>query len=104
MAGIDDEALLGEIGRKRGSLLPGGRVNLQKAAEIAINDFRSGAWGRITLESPTEFAQWLAAGQLLDAERQARIEARGKKKPQRQSQDLDEAGDSVISGSDSPQA
>ncbi|MDB6000452.1 MAG: GTP-binding protein HSR1-related, partial [Rhizobacter sp.] len=77
MAGIDDEALLAEIGRKRGSLLPGGRVNLQKAAEIAINDFRSGAWGRITLESPDEFKQWLAAGLVLDAERQARIEARG---------------------------
>jgi ribosome biogenesis GTPase A len=65
------EALLADIGRKRGGLLAGGRVNLQKAAEIAIDDFRSGAWGRITLETPDQFAQWWADGQALDAERRA---------------------------------
>ncbi len=81
---LSDEGLLADIGRKRGGLLAGGQVNLQKAAEIAINDFRSGAWGRITLETPDEFAQWQAAGLALDAERQARREARNKKpKPQR---------------------
>ena len=71
-----NETLLAEIGRKRGGLLPGGQVNLQKAAEIAINDFRAGAWGRITLETPAQFAQWAAAGQALDAERLARRERR----------------------------
>jgi ribosome biogenesis GTPase A len=81
---VSDEGLLADIARKRGGLLAGGQVNLQKAAEIAINDFRSGAWGRITLETPDEFAQWQAAGLALDAERQARREARNKKpKPQR---------------------
>jgi len=80
----DDEALLAAIGRKRGGLLAGGRVNMQKAAEIAINDFRSGAWGRITLESPAEFAQWRAAGDALEAERVARRQARSaSRKPQR---------------------
>ena len=58
-----DEDLLAAIGRQRGGLLSGGRVNMQKAAEMAIHDFRSGAWGRISLETPDEFAQWLAAGQ-----------------------------------------
>ena len=83
-AAVSDEGLLADIGRKRGGLLAGGHVNLQKAAEIAINDFRSGAWGRITLETPDEFAQWQAAGLALDAERQARREARKRKpKPQR---------------------
>ena len=76
-----DDALLGDLGRKRGGLMSGGRVNLQKAAEIAINDFRAGAWGRITLESPGDFVQWWAAGQLLNAERQARRDQRGKKSP-----------------------
>jgi ribosome biogenesis GTPase A len=71
-----DEGLLAAIGRQRGGLLAGGQVNLQKAAEIAINDFRSGAWGRITLETPAQFAQWQAAGRALDAERQARRKAR----------------------------
>ena len=50
-------------------------MNLQKAAEIAIHDFRSGALGRITLETPGEFAQWLAAGEKLDAERQVKKDA-----------------------------
>ena len=75
-AGLDDEALLMEIGRKRGSLLGGGRVNLQKAAEIVIYEFRAGTLGRITLESPDDFGRWLAAGQLADAERQAKKDRR----------------------------
>ena len=83
-SGITDEALLADLGRKRGGLLAGGRVNLQKAAEIAINDFRTGAWGRITLETPEQFAQWLAVGRARDVARQAKRDARGQKpKPQR---------------------
>ena len=76
---LSDEALLADIGRRRGGLMAGGVVNLQKAAEIAINDFRTGAWGRITLETPDEFAQWQAEARRLDAERQASREARGKR-------------------------
>ena len=82
-----DEALLADLGRKRGGLLAGGRVNLQKAAEIAINDFRCGAWGRITLETPQQFARWCAAGAVLEAARQARVAARSKKKPPQRGQD-----------------
>ena len=50
-------------------------INLQKAAEIVIYEFRAAALGRITLETPEEFATWLAAGQLLDAERQVKKDA-----------------------------
>jgi len=71
-----DESLLEAIARKRGGLRAGGAVNLQKAAEIAINDFRSGAWGRITLETPEEFGQWVIEGQAREAQRQARALAR----------------------------
>ncbi len=70
-----DEELLEAIGRKRGALQAGQRVNLQKSAEIAINDFRSGVLGRVTLETPEEFALWLAAGQTIDAQRQLKKEA-----------------------------
>jgi len=70
-----DEQLLDAIGRKRGALQGGARVNLQKAAEIVIHEFRSGVLGRITLETPDEFAQWLAVGQKLDAERQVKKDA-----------------------------
>lgn len=48
----------------------GGRINLNKAAEIVIHDFRSAVLGRITLETPEQFAQWLAEGKQIDAERQ----------------------------------
>ena len=83
-AGASDDDLLADLGRKRGGLLPGGHVNLQKAAEIAINDFRTGAWGRITLETPAQFAQWWAAGQVRDAQRQARRDERNARMPDRQ--------------------
>jgi ribosome biogenesis GTPase A len=66
------DELLAAIGRKRGALMAGGRVNLQKAAEIVINDFRAGAWGRISLETPEEFAAWHRAGAEREAERVAR--------------------------------
>jgi len=73
--GKSDEQLLEAVGRKRGALMAGGRVNLTHAAEIVINDFRSGALGRLTLETPEEFAQWLQVGEQLDAERQVKKDA-----------------------------
>ena len=72
---LSDEDLLNAIGRQRGALQSGQRVNLQKAAEIVIYDFRAAALGRITLETPLEFAQWLQAGQQLDAQRQVKKDA-----------------------------
>ncbi|MCZ8252202.1 MAG: ribosome biogenesis GTPase YlqF [Hylemonella sp.] len=69
---LQSEELLEAIGRSRGALMAGNQVNLQKAAELLIHDFRSGALGRITLETPEEYARWLAEGRKLDAERQLR--------------------------------
>jgi len=83
---LANDALLADVGRKRGGLMAGGRVNMQKAAEVAINDFRSGAWGRISLETPDQFKQWQAEALVLEAERQARRDERSRKKtpvPQR---------------------
>ena len=79
IAAMKDEELLEAIGRKRGALLGKGRVNLQKAAEIVMHEFRAGHLGRITLETPEEFAAWLAEGQRIDAERAAKKAARGKR-------------------------
>jgi hypothetical protein len=75
VAAMTDDDLLEAIGRKRGALQGGKRINLQKAAEMAIYDFRAAVMGRITLETPEEFAQWLAAGQILDAQRQVKKDA-----------------------------
>ncbi len=95
IAALTEEALLSAIGRKRGALQSGNRVDLQKAAEIAIYDFRAAAMGRITLETPDEFAGWLAVGQKMDAERQVKKDAieldrkiRFKKIPRPNSRDL----------------
>ena len=72
---LSDEDLLTAIGRQRGALQSGQRVNTQKAAEIVIYDFRAAALGRVTLETPAEFAHWLQAGQQLDAQRQVKKDA-----------------------------
>jgi ribosome biogenesis GTPase A len=46
--------LLVEIGKRRGALRGGGVVDMHRAADALIHDFRSGAIGRITLESPAD--------------------------------------------------
>ncbi|MBU1172632.1 MAG: ribosome biogenesis GTPase YlqF [Proteobacteria bacterium] len=46
--------LLEAIGRKRGCLLKGGRIDMHKAAEILIHDLRSGKIGRISFEKPQD--------------------------------------------------
>lgn len=46
------EALLTEIGRSRGGLRKGGTVDLHKAAEIFVHEFRAGVMGPISLEAP----------------------------------------------------
>ncbi len=79
VAAMKGEEVLEAVGRKRGALLGKGRINTQKAAEIAIQEFRTAALGRITLETPQEFAQWLAAGQQLDAQRLVKKEARARR-------------------------
>jgi ribosome biogenesis GTPase A len=80
IADLRDEEVLEAIGRKRGALLGKGRVNLQKAAEIVMTEFRAGNIGRISLETPEEFAQWVAAGEEKEAQRLAKKAAR-KAKP-----------------------
>jgi len=48
------EALITEIGRRRGCLRSGGVVDLHKASEILVHEFRSGGLGRISLETPSD--------------------------------------------------
>ena len=46
------EALLTEIGRRRGALRAGGVVDLHKAAEVLVHEVRAGTIGKISLERP----------------------------------------------------
>ncbi|WP_028611058.1 ribosome biogenesis GTPase YlqF [Paenibacillus harenae] len=41
-----------DIGRRRGCLVSGGRVDLEKTSGIILRDLRAGKLGRITLEAP----------------------------------------------------
>jgi len=77
-----DESILVAIAKFRGAIQSGGRMNTTKASEIVIHDFRSAALGRLTLETPTEFAEWLASGLKADAERALLKEAATKLKKQ----------------------
>lgn len=52
-----DVELLDMIGRKRGCLRAGGVVDMHKASEILINDIRTGALGRMSLETPDMICQ-----------------------------------------------
>lgn len=45
------------IGAKRGCKRAGGKVNLHKVSELLINEYRSGALGPITLETPDMVAE-----------------------------------------------
>ena len=42
--------ILEEIARRRGAIVSGGNINMQKISDIILNEFRSGKLGRITIE------------------------------------------------------
>jgi ribosome biogenesis GTPase A len=54
------DEVLEAIGRKRGCLRSGGRVELDKSAKILLAELRSGTLGRISLETPDMMEQELA--------------------------------------------
>lgn len=51
----DGEELLYQIGRKRGYLQSGNRVDSLRTAQMVIDEFRGGKLGRISLEKPADF-------------------------------------------------
>ncbi len=93
IAALPDHELLDAIARKRGAVMAGGRVNLQKASEIVLTDFRTAILGRITLETPTEFEAWRAAGEAEDAARQAKKLARKTRKGSGRTDSVGEGAD-----------
>ena len=70
-----DDAVLEAIGLKRGAKVRGGGVQMHKAAEALLMDFRSGALGLITLETPQEMAAWRRAAADEEARKAAEQEA-----------------------------
>jgi ribosome biogenesis GTPase A len=58
---LDGPAMIAAIAKRRGFVLKGGVADLEKAAVTLLNDYRSGALGRISLETPESRAALLAA-------------------------------------------
>lgn len=56
------------VGAKRGCLVSGGRVDLEKISKIILSEFRSGMIGRISLETPSVMTK-----ELVDVEEKIRI-------------------------------
>ena len=63
VTGLDGPGLVEAVARRRGCLLKGrgGDYDLEKAANLLLTDFRTGALGRISLETPETRAAMLAA-------------------------------------------
>ena len=65
---LDAQALVEAIGRRRGCLVKGGGLDLEKASLILLQDYRDGVLGRISLETPESRSAMIAR---IDAERAA---------------------------------
>jgi ribosome biogenesis GTPase A len=52
---ITPEKLMEIIGRKRGCMIAGGEIDIQRASVMLLDEFRGGKIGNITLETPEEF-------------------------------------------------
>ncbi|MDL2237270.1 ribosome biogenesis GTPase YlqF [Christensenellaceae bacterium OttesenSCG-928-K19] len=48
----DDYDILLDIGRRRGFLVKGGEVDVERAAKTVLDEFKNGKMGRISLEAP----------------------------------------------------
>ena len=59
--GLDGPGLIEAVARRRGCLIKGGGLDLEKAALILLDDYRSGALGRISLETPQSRLDMISA-------------------------------------------
>ena len=57
--GLDGPRLVEAVARRRGCLIKGGGLDLEKAALILLDDYRSGTLGRISLETPQSRSEML---------------------------------------------
>ena len=73
--GLDGPALVEAIARRRGCLLKGGGLDIEKASLILLQEYRDGAIGRVSLESPDSRAAMLLAHAEAEAARLAAKEA-----------------------------
>ncbi|MDN3680751.1 ribosome biogenesis GTPase YlqF [Vibrio tapetis subsp. quintayensis] len=75
-----DVELMEAIGRKRGALRSGGRIDLHKASEILLHELRNGTLGKVTLELPEMITKELIE---VEAAAEKKAEEQIKKKEER---------------------
>jgi len=76
----DTTLLLEAIGRRRGCLQSGGRIDLDRVCKIFINEFRNFTMGAISLETPAMVEKELVE---VEAQMQAKLEKLANKKPKK---------------------
>ena len=59
--GVDGVSVIEGVAKKRGFRLKGGEPDYEKAAHTLLQDYRTGALGRISLETPKSRAELLAS-------------------------------------------
>ncbi|MFL6672335.1 MAG: ribosome biogenesis GTPase YlqF [Massilia sp.] len=67
--GLDGIAVVENVAARRGFRVKGGEFDFEKAAHVLLHDYRNGALGRISLETPESRAVRLAAHQAEMAEK-----------------------------------
>lgn len=78
-----DVELLEEIGRMRGCLVGGGRVDMDKVSRILITEIRDGYLGKVTFELPDMMEAELQEVEVRRAEKEAKKLAREEAKKQK---------------------
>jgi len=68
--------LLEAIARKRGCIVSGGRVDLEKVSRLLIKELRDGELGGLCMETPDSFAAEWAEVEVIRAQKAAKKEAR----------------------------
>lgn len=75
----NETELLGIIGKKRGCLKSGGKIDLDKVAKILIGELRTTTIGKVTLETPAMIEIEMAQLEIIRAEKEAKKLARKKR-------------------------
>jgi ribosome biogenesis GTPase A len=76
----NEHEFLEMLGRKRGCLNPGGKLNMDKVSKILLTELRSGSIGRISLETPVMMEQEMVELQAIREQKAARQKARKDKR------------------------
>lgn len=75
-----EQQLMDAIGKNRGCLKAGGRIDMDKVSKILLAELRAGMIGRISLETPAMMEQELVELAVIREEKAAKIKARKQKR------------------------